>query len=141
MWDIKRNNFCANELSFILHFWSLRFESFRNQGFLSRLLTNFITGGVHVLVFAIQFIKWWYSEENDSIAKKVMQLPIPDPLPFNAKDSLHPVPENGVCPLCQRFALFHKLVILYWVCAYSSLISAANCEWKIWFCEAITFKR
>lgn len=46
---------------------------FCSKKVISRVLTRFIGGGVHAGVFALQFIDWWYNEENQSNVRLVIK--------------------------------------------------------------------
>ena len=90
----------------------LKFLSFTCRTGIASLLTNFLGGGVHVGVFVLQFIEWWYDENNESSIKQVMKQPIPDPPTSVIQKSKIPVPKAGVCPLCNRYFVYFKVMLL-----------------------------
>uniref|UniRef100_H2YD37 Peroxisome assembly protein 12 n=1 Tax=Ciona savignyi TaxID=51511 RepID=H2YD37_CIOSA len=64
-------------------------------------LTTILTGSVHIGVFLLQFIDWWFMEEDAGDLKEVMAAPTIS-APTNQPDTKIPVPPGKICPLCNR---------------------------------------
>ncbi|CAK8680254.1 peroxisome assembly protein 12-like [Clavelina lepadiformis] len=108
------------------------FLSGQEQTGIASFLTNFLGGGVHVGVFVLQFIEWWYDENNESSIKQVMKQPIPDPPTSVIQKSKIPVPKAGVCPLCNRLrkndtAVMTSGYVFCYVCIYKYVKSNRCC--------------
>ncbi|XP_078662554.1 peroxisome assembly protein 12-like isoform X1 [Branchiostoma floridae x Branchiostoma belcheri] len=60
-----------------------------------------VSSALSVGVFFLQFLEWWYSEENQNTARAVSSLPAPPP-PAVKHDSTTPHFHPSVCPICGR---------------------------------------
>uniref|UniRef100_H2XYD5 Peroxisome assembly protein 12 n=2 Tax=Ciona intestinalis TaxID=7719 RepID=H2XYD5_CIOIN len=69
---------------------------------ITKLCTQLMTGGVHVGVFALQFVDWWYNSEGNEDLKQMLSNPIPKPPENTLKETKIPVPSGKICPLCNK---------------------------------------